>query len=325
MQQFALKKTDFEKFFNDTIKNYEFISTVKENKSKNINRPYFKKITDQNDIYLKKKSYFPVKNFFFHKDETIFEFDKDKLKETIPKVDPTVYFGLRRCDLNGIWHQDIVFLGENADPYYKARRDASLLIGYHCKEGDDYCFCNSFPLTDFFDLMFYEKEDYYGIEIGSKKGEEFIRSSKLFKEKKGFITENDKKIKNSKKLNTLEMKKHYHDKIWKKGSDKCVSCGACNFLCPNCHCFDFKDEVDFSLTKGKRVRNPASCQLRSFTRVAGDHIFRDSRLARFKHRIYHQIQYFKDRHNVIFCTGCGRCIEGCPNKIDWVDIINKIR
>ena len=131
--------------------------------------------------------------------------------------------------------------------------------------------------------------------------------------------------KNKKKLKTTDIKDKYDSKDWEKGADKCLACGACNFLCPNCHCFTIEDDINFDLKTGERIRKPASCQLKHFTRVAGDHIFRDNKLARFKHRIYHQIQYFKDRHDIVFCTGCGRCIEGCPARIDWVDdIINKM-
>jgi ferredoxin len=220
----------------------------------------------------------------------------------------------------------MVFLDDNLDTFYKVRRDASILIGLHCKEGDDYCFCNSIELQDFFDLMFYDKGKEYAVETGSKKGVDFIKKyKKFFKEAGNIITDKDRKIVNKKKLNTTDIKDMYNNEDWKKGSDICVSCGACNFLCPNCHCFNVEDEVNFDLKSGKRVRKPASCQLRHFTRVAGEHVFRDDRVARFKHRIYHQIQYFKDRHDVVFCTGCGRCIEGCPAKIDWVEIINEMR
>jgi len=86
-----------------------------------------------------------------------------------------------------------------------------------------------------------------------------------------------------------------------------------------------KDEINFDFTTGERVRIPSSCLQRRFTRVAGDHVFRYEKTARFKHRIYHQIQYFKDRHGEEFCTGCGRCIRGCPTRIDWVKGINTMK
>jgi len=325
MRQFSVKKGVFADFVGGVVKKYDLIAPIEGSKQKKVNRPFFKKIDTAEQIFLDKKTYFPVKNYFSHSNEVLFEFDGNKIKD--PKIDvkKKVFFGVRKCDLNGIMHQDILFLEENEDPFYKARRDASLLIGYHCKEGDDYCFCNSFELKDFYDLMFYDKGKEFAVEVGSEKGEEFVKEfSKFFKEA-DIITDEDKKIVNKKELKTTDIASHYHSDDWKKGADKCLSCGACNFLCVNCHCFDISDDVNFDLKTGKRVRKPASCQLRSFTRVAGEHIFRDTKIARFKHRIYHQIQYFKDRHDVVFCTGCGRCIEACPAKIDWVEIINEMK
>ena len=315
--QYTLQKEVFSNFVDSVKKNHEFIAPVLKNRSS------FKKIESSEEIYFKENTYFPVKGYFFKDREVLLEFDGNKITENKLKPNKKVIFGIRRCDLNGILHQEIVFVEEHPDPYFMARRSATILIGLHCKEGTKYCFCNSFELKDYFDLMFYDKGDFYAIEVGTPKGEDFIKAfKKFFKEEKNIITQEDKKIKNKMSLKYLNIARHYDNEKWKKGSDKCISCGACNFLCPNCHCFSIEDEVDFSLKKGKRIRTPASCQLRHFTRVAGDHVFRDAKLARFKHRIYHQMQYFKDRHDINFCTGCGRCIEGCPAKIDWVKIIN---
>jgi sulfhydrogenase subunit beta (sulfur reductase) len=326
MEQYSLKKGDFKSFVDKALKTYDFIAPVEANKSKQKSKSFFKKIDSVEQIFIDKKTYYPAKTFFFDPEEVLFEFDANKIIDPKISSKQKVFFGLRRCDLNGIMHQDTVFLDENTDTFYKARRDASILIGLHCKEGDDYCFCNSFELKDFFDLMFYDKGDIYAIEVGSEKGQKLVKKFKnLFKEEENIITEEDKKIINKKQLNTLDIKDKYDSEDWKKGADKCLACGACNFSCPNCHCFTIEDDVNFDLKTGKRVRKPASCQLRHFTRVAGDHVFRNEKVARFKHRIYHQIQYFKDRHDVVFCTGCGRCIEACPARIDWVDIINELK
>jgi sulfhydrogenase subunit beta (sulfur reductase) len=326
MEQYGLKKIELNKLMSSIMNEYDIVAPVEANKQKQHARSLFKKISDPEEISLKKKTYFPVKGFFFRSEETLFEFDGNKIVDPKVELKETVFFGLRKCDLNGIMHQDMVFLDKNTDPFYKARRDASTLIGYHCKEGDEYCFCESFELKDFFDLMFYEKEEEYIVEIGSEKGRVIIdKYSSYFNKKEDILTEEDRKIKNKKRLDSQEIKDMYNDKDWERGSDKCIACGACNFLCPNCHCFSIRDDVNLDLKTGKRVRVPASCQLKHFTRVAGDHIFRESKVSRFKHRIYHQIQYFKERHGLTFCTGCGRCIEGCPAKIDWVEIINQMK
>ncbi|MBN1157053.1 4Fe-4S dicluster domain-containing protein [Candidatus Woesearchaeota archaeon] len=298
----------------------DVVAPVKTDKSR------FQRIENPDDIWLDENTDFPIKKFFFSNREVLFEFSGNKVKNPSLELKDTVYFGVRRCDLNGIMHQDMVFLDDNPDPFYKARRDNSILFGLHCKEGDEYCFCNSVGLKDFFDLMMYDKGNHYLIESGTEKGLVFLDEfKKFFEETAEMISDNDRKIKNNKKLSTTNIKYMYGNESWEDLAKTCLSCGACNLLCPNCHCFTIQDEIDFDLKSGRRVRVPAACQSKGFTRVAGDHIFRETRVSRFKHRIYHQIQYFKERHNEIFCTGCGRCIRGCPVRIDWVKKINEIK
>ena len=324
--QYILEKKDFRGFMKEIIKEFELIAPVRGDETKQNSRSMFRKIDNPDDIWLEKLTYFPVKYYFFSKKEVILEFDGNKIIDPVIKIGPRVFFGLRRCDLNGIYHQDMVFLNDNPDSFYKARRENAVLIGLHCKKGDEFCFCNSVGLIDFYDIMFYDKGEFYAIEIGSKKGEGFIsKYSEFLRAEDNIITMDDRKIINHKILNDDNISELYERDEWKTGSDKCLSCGACNLLCPNCHCYSVFDEVNFDLKTGRRVRIPTSCQVRSFTRVAGDHIFRRSRIARFKHRIFHHLQYFKERHGVQFCTGCGRCIRGCPANIDWVEIINKMK
>lgn len=326
MQQFVMKKEAFASFVNKVMEKRDFVAPVRGRAEDHVERSFFRKINTPDEIYPTTPTYYPVKGFFFHPKEVLFEFDGNKVYDPVINLRDKVFFALRRCDLNSIMHQDIVFIEENPDPHYKARRDASVLIGLHCKEGGPYCFCNAFDLKNFYDLMFYDKDDHYAIELGSEKGKAFAKEFEEFiQEAHDVITDDDRKIINTKSLKDTDIKGNYDDPIWKKGADKCISCGACTALCPNCHCFTIKDEVGFDLNKGRRVREPASCQLRNFTRVAGDHVFRDKKLARFKHRIYHQMQYFKDRHGINFCTGCGRCISGCPPVIDWVELINEMK
>jgi anaerobic sulfite reductase subunit A len=84
------------------------------------------------------------------------------------------------------------------------------------------------------------------------------------------------------------------------------------------------DKADAKLGSFEKKRNWASCQLQCFTKVAGGHVFRETRDDRFKHRIYHQVQYFREKHGMNLCTGCGRCIRGCPTRINWVEILNEM-
>ena len=325
--QYVLKKEVFEDFVRAVMGSFDFIAPVRGDPSKRVQKSRFTTISSPKDIVaLPASTYFSAKGFFFDKKETLFTFDGNNLENPVLDIPPRVLFGLRKCDLNGISHQDIVFLENSTpDPFYKARRDATLLIGLHCESGDEFCFCNSIGLKEFHDLMFFDLDDVYAVEVGSEKGKYFLKQfSSFFQEQDGVIKPSDRETINTLTLNTQDIKKFFHHSGWQELADTCISCGSCNLLCPNCHCATIKDEVGFDLKSGKRVRIPASCQLKSFTRVAGEHIFRNERVERYKHRIYHQLQYFKERHDTQFCTGCGRCIRGCPVKINWVNKINEM-
>jgi sulfhydrogenase subunit beta (sulfur reductase) len=291
-----------------------------------------KKEEDIEEIYLEENSYTPVKSLFFSQEETLFKFKKltGKVELEVPKIknEPRAIFGLRKCDLNAIKHQDKVFMEDTDDPYYKARRKNTLLLGYHCHEAPSkYCFCGTLNLVDFFDLMFYDYDDHYLIEIGSEQGKEVVkRFKKFFTPHNRKLTQEEKKIRGADRLPDPDISDIYDDEGWQEGVNLCLSCAACTSLCPTCYCYEMHDSVESKdPDEGKRVRNWSSCQLQSFTRVAGDHVFRKEREHRFKHRIYHQLEYFKERYGVNMCTGCGRCISGCPTRIDFVDMINKMK
>jgi|TARA_Y100000310_G_scaffold75476_1_gene71774 ferredoxin len=315
----AIKKEVFNKLVSSLIKSYEVIAPVKKELVS------FEVIKKPEEIHFKTNSYFPVKEFFFKKHETLFRFNGNSVKVPVKKPKKKVLIGLRRCDLNSILRQDMAFIDEDVDAYYKKERENCVLIGYHCsKVEDEYCFCGSLKLLDFFDLMLYDKSGGFVVEVGSKKGESFVKRHKqFFKESKINV---DKVIKGSDRLKKKDISSLYDHADWEKGVKRCLSCAACNVLCPSCYCFDINDKVDVKdLSKGERCRTWAACQLRCFTRVAGEHVFRDKREERFKHRIYHQLQYFKEKHGVNLCTGCGRCIRGCPTRIDFVKIINEMK
>ena len=303
------------------------------NKSAEVYAPIKTDITDFNilkkdsKIDLSRNSYFPIKGHFFKSCEVIFRFNNNTLQTTTPKVSKKIFFGVRRCDLNAIKHQDLVFIENNKDPFYKKQRDNSVLIGHHCnKAPSEYCFCESMDLRDFYDLMFFDKGNYFLVDVKTQKGKELIQKNKKFFEKTNYnIQPKDKKIK-TRKLKKRDFNEIYDHKDWEKGVNKCISCAACTTMCPTCYCYELCDKTELkNPKKGERVRKWSSCQLKSFTRVAGGHIFRESREERFKHRIYHQIQYFRQKNGIDLCVGCGRCIAWCPTKIDWVKMVNEMR
>lgn len=318
----CLKKVDLIHFLSKITKKYSLIAPIKTDLVR------FQEIDDAKDIILDEIPFFPVKNFIFKQKDALINFDGTKVSVPIYNPKRKVIFGIRRCDLNAIKHQDLVYMGKFVDPNYKAERDSMLLIGYHCdKACNEYAFCGSMNLTDFYDLMFIDKGDEFIVDVGSSKGQKFIDEFKhFFASSKYQLTHDDKVVEGTNRLHKMDISKLYDNPDWQKGVDQCLSCSACTSLCPTCYCFEIRDIVDTTDTKKvRRERNWSSCQQKSFTRVAGGHIFREKRSERFRHRIYHQLAYFKKKYGTNLCVGCGRCISACPTRIDFVKIINEMK
>ena len=203
------------------------------------------------------------------------------------------------------------------DELYLNKRKNTILIGFFCEAPDEYCFCNSMELNDdCYDLFFYPKDENYYISIGTNKGLALVKNLKEVKKEIIFKQENTKELKNK------DIERHYRNKIWETDAEKCLSCSACTIYCPTCNCFDIRDKLNINLKDGIRARTEMSCQLKSFSRIAGGKTFRESRLSRFKHFVYHKIVYYKKRKGRYMCVGCGRCLRVCPTKIDWINTIN---
>ncbi|MBU0480484.1 MAG: 4Fe-4S ferredoxin, partial [Proteobacteria bacterium] len=89
-----------------------------------------------------------LKQFMFPQSEILFTYtvatpDKYEFKHTTNTLEPTVYFGVRSCDLSAILYMDVSFLQNTTDPHYLARRKNSVLIGLNCNNPFPNCFCNA--------------------------------------------------------------------------------------------------------------------------------------------------------------------------------------
>jgi sulfhydrogenase subunit beta (sulfur reductase) len=285
----------------------------------------FQEVKSADAIDLSGNSYLPIKQFFFPQQETLFEFAGDQINVPLPESEKRVFFGVRRCDLNAVNHQDRVYLEDPQNPYYAARRKNAVFIGLHCAQPcNQYDFCGSMDLKDYHDLWMADRGDYFLVESGSEEGEGLAKqlSSYLKPTDEGPA---ERTTPGTERLKTTKIAALYGNPEWESGVKWCLSCAACTSTCPTCYCHEIADTVEASdLSKGQRVRNWSSCQLKEFSRVAGDLFFREARSERFRFRIYHQIEYYRERYGVAMCVGCGRCIGNCPTRIDWVSIVNRM-
>jgi len=316
--QLVMKKARLAEMLKLLMKKYEVIAPVRNGKD------ICFEIIDEDklkNIDLSKNPLIPPKRFFLPPEETIIYFHNKKIvRPRSRRIRKRVIFGIRKCDINALARLDMVGLGES----YAERRKATLLLGLHCEKPLDTCFCESMELELQGDLFFYRKDDNFIISINSARGERLVKWLAKHISMHKLASEYHPEIKTKKKLENKNIENLYHDKRWQELVDKCIACGACTMLCPTCSCFDIEDEISLDGKTGKRVRRETSCRLKSFTKIAGGIVTRETEESRMKHFVYHKIVYFKQRHGKMLCVGCGRCIRGCPARIDWVDFLNKL-
>jgi len=279
-----------------------------------------------------------AKEFVTPKCETLYEIkgtkdegDRSKIhQELIVPTDATatVLFGGRPCDARGFLCLDEPYLqGPFVDPYYKARRDALVIITQACSNALSTCFCNwvgSTPSDEKgSDIIFTPIKGGYVFAGLSEKGKELLKKSK-------FDTADDAKTKEASDVHektraalpadsTLKdiPKKVYARftdiAFWDKEIEKCLSCGACTFLCPTCQCFTITDKGN--QLEGKRMRSWDGCMASHFTLEASGHNPRATRGLRYRNRLGHKFSYNR-KDGDFSCVGCGRCVRSCPAHLD---------
>lgn len=284
----------------------------------------------------------PLKAFFLKAREKVSE----NFKAGAPSdhVKPLCIVGAKACDLKGFKVQDYVFLtDEFSDPFYRRMREENLIISADCSTTIDTCFCMALGLKPYpennFDLNLSLIENGCMIEVGSDKGEAVVKNNKeLFQEvtqaqklKRQQIRNHVQKEvqKNIKKHGiplegTLKnrIKKNYSDKFWNREAKTCVECGACNTICPTCHCFLLYDQGDAK--KMARLRIWDSCMIKDFATVAGGANPRPKLWMRLRNRFEKKFDFFPKVLGINACTGCGRCITACPAKIDIRKVLGRL-
>jgi sulfhydrogenase subunit beta (sulfur reductase) len=258
---------------------------------------------------------------------------------------PLCIVGAKNCDLASLYIQDFVFLNDPADPRYAHMRKHNLIISSDCTAFKDVCFCLNLKINPYpeklFDLNLSPAgSGGYLVEIGSEKGLELTKKYiTLFEMSEPRYLEERKENRNkfvedlSRYLATLSLVKNEdiyglikdnpEHNIWNNEALRCVECGACIMNCPTCHCFLLSDAK--SNDEYIRSRTWDGCQYKNFGRVAGGANPLKLRRARLRNRYVKKFEFFPDTMNMYACTGCGRCVESCPGKIDLREIFKKLK
>ena len=277
------------------------------------------------------------KKYFLPPTETLFPFDArdNEVAAFAAEITPRVIFGAHACDINALNRLDLVFRdGRYPDPYYVARRKATLIVGVSCTP-DATCFCNLWGADEArfgYDLFLQDLGDKYLVSISSVEAANILEAACNPR----VATDEDRiefrhatrrrqdafngEIPDIQDVAML-MDAFHKDPYWEELGGRCLACTACSAVCPTCFCFDIQDTLDPDGKTGRRERTWDSCSSPQFAQVAGGHNFRADGRNRVRHRMYHKLNGFLANHDRMLCVGCGRCVTACKANINPIEVL----
>jgi ferredoxin len=270
----------------------------------------------------------PPKKYFQPPKEVLLKFVPKKAESYIAvnNNEPITIIGIHYYDLAGLYLMDKAFSAGERDEHYLEKRENSLLIGIYPTKHFKYRFSRSVTKDQgrkVADIMLVHIGDNLVVEVLTRKGKQYLAGAELKEndysmkeiEDAKNIIKDDQKIPMPIELVPDYLGKNHTHPAWDHFGAKCFSCGSCVLVCPTCYCFDVRDEVELSLAEGRRIRAWDSCMLEGFARVADGHNFRESRGARFRHRIFRKGKILPEQYGYFGCIGCGRCADSCAADI----------
>ena len=167
-------------------------------------------------------------------------------------------FGIRSCDVAGIWHLDRFYLGrEFRDAYYEARRRNLFLVNVVCSDPErdisDECFClcaDTGPAArDHFDLQLMDLGGGEFMAVAGTPAGEALFVNPIFKTaseahvrtRRAILDEVRKRFKITTSWFPATVRYVSQgkilDKTWEEIGNRCLECGGCTYVCPACTCF----------------------------------------------------------------------------------------
>lgn len=311
---YLLKKGDFNSFAESLISRYDVVAPVRQDIVR------FKKLERGDGISGKvvfEPPLYPAKDFFLTQRDPFYHFRNAKVGLPQKKAKRKTVFFMNRCDINAVHRNDMIMLDEPADPNYKEKRENAVLVEVPCVVLDR-CNCINIGHVDCYDLRLIDtgKNGDYVVDAATERGMELIKDMHLQQAEM-----------KKEEIQHAEPKSIREDnrEIWEKYGKECLSCSACNVVCPTCTCFTISGDMKLNCKEGTLYREWASCQLLEFTKVAGGFVFRRDRGARGKQRLHCKFQYFRQKFGHNRCVGCGRCNDACPVGINIFNYFSELK
>ena len=315
------------------MESYEVVAPVKRDRSY-----VFEAVESYHDIELGyDTTVSSPKKYFLPPEETLMSFDArtNSVTDFAAEITPRVIFGAHACDINAVNRLDLVFKdGRYPDPYYVARRNATLIVGISCMPSET-CFCHLWGSDEArfgYDLFLQDIGGKYLVSISSVEAanileaacnprvatdEDRIEFRHATRRRQEAFNDAIPDIQDVAML----MDAFHKDPFWEELGGRCLSCNACANVCPTCYCFDIRDTLDPGAATGRRERVWDACTSPQFAQVAGGHNFRADGRNRVRHRMYHKLNGFLANHDRMLCVGCGRCVTACKANINPIEVL----
>jgi len=242
--------------------------------------------------------------------------------------------GIKACDLKALAILDQALINKDfVDPTYAAWRENTVIVSADCTSFGPTCHCTlvgGAPYSEAdFDLNLVWAGDRTLLEPGTDKGKALLELIRTYvpveTDDAGLRAEaagrRVRLVEDLKRQNADFERSPEYPKLrkseragWRKESTDCVGCGACTHICPTCYCLILNDESNAG--QFVKVRSYDSCQWQGYARVAGGASPRPKMTDRFRNRYLCKFIYMQGDFGRLGCTGCGRCIDACPGKIN---------
>ena len=312
---------------------------------------FFDTVTDANRDQIQihvPNPYYPPKRFVLPHIERLMTIRRD---QGHLQIEPTydepkrAVFGIRSCDVAGIYHLDRFYLGRAPrDVYYARRRRNLLLVNVVCtdteRDIDDVCFClcaDTGPAArEHFDLQLMDLGQEFLVVAGSKAGEALL-ANPIFKKgapehiarRHDILNEVRCRFKTTTSWFSAAVRYitqgNILERTWEEIGNRCIECGGCTYVCPACTCFTVTDRTT-DTGEIQRVRLWDGCALSGYTRMAGGFNPRKAVHDRRNRRLFRKLaHYFIQRELTMACVGCGRCAAVCHGDVGMPSVVEMIR
>jgi len=285
----------------------------------------------------------PGKLCFLPPRETLLRFRDVQFESVFFEGEPFVLLGVHPYDVAAIRQMDRIFARDHCDTHYMRRRAAATIVACDVEQPSEDVFAGCMGtavVEDGFDVLLTRIGESYLVDARTEKGRALVapladapdateddlrRREQVWEENRRRLRKHELKVEPERLPEVLASEAAAGHPVWKEQSELCFSCASCNAVCPTCYCFDVRDEANWDLRSGERLRCWDGCLLERFARVAGGHNFRPERYQRYRHRYYRKGKYIPEMIGECGCVGCGRCIAACVAKIaNPVTVFNRL-